>query len=85
MEEYIDVFSEKYTKMWKSIAFIRYGIKLFLSICVVVFLITLTYGLAPYIKGTEVWEEMPFTLSQLEALLSLLLMCYLCRKSIKVI
>lgn len=84
MDEYVDVFSDKWTKRLKIFAYARLALKIFYGITVCIVLVILTIGLAPYIKGTEIWEDMPFTLSQLEAILSLLLMCYLCTKSMKV-
>lgn len=84
-EEYLDVFSEKYTKMWKTIAIIRLIIKVFFLIIFTITLIMLCQGLKPYIDGTEEWENMPFTLSQLEAILSLLVMVYLMNRCMKVL
>lgn len=84
-EEYVDVFSEKWTKRWKIFAYIRIGIRLVFCTILAIGLIILTVGLTPYIKGEVEWESMPFTLSQLEALGSLLLICYMVRKSVKVL
>jgi len=85
MNQYVDVFSEKWTKRWKYIAWIRFFIKIFIMICFLITLVALCEGLAPFIKGTQEWEEMPFTLSQLEAILSLLVFCYLMRNAMKVL
>lgn len=84
MDEFVDVFSDKWTKRLKILGYVRFAFKTFYGIIVCLLLVMLTIGLAPYINGTEIWEDMPFTLSQLEAILSLLIMCYLCKKSMKV-
>ena len=85
MEEYVDVFSDRYTKMWKTIAIVRLSLKILLLICFVITLAALCQGLTPYIKGDEVWEEMPFTLSQLEAILTLSVFAYMGTKAMSVI
>lgn len=85
MDEWTDITDAKYTTWLKRIAVIRICWRMGIAAIFAVFLMTLMYGLAPYIKGTEEWEDMPFTLSQLEAILSLLLMCWLVRKSTKVL
>ena len=85
MDEYVDVFSDKWTKRLKIIGYVRLAYRTFCAIILCILLVVLTIGLAPYIKGTEVWEDMPFTLSQLEAILSLLIVCYLCKKTMKVL
>lgn len=85
MDQYVDVFSDKWTKRWKFIAWIRFFFKIFIMICFIIALVALLEGLAPFINGTEEWEEMPFTLSQLEAILSLLVFCYLMRNAMKVL
>ena len=85
MDEYVDVFSDKWTKRLKIFAYVRVAFKTFCAIILCIFLVLLAKGLAPYINGTEIWEDMPFTLSQLEAILSLLLMCYVCKQTMKVL
>lgn len=80
MDEYIDITDAKYTTWLKRIAVIRICWRMGIAAIFMVFLMTLVYGLAPYITGTEEWEGMPFTLSQLEAILSLLLVCRLLKK-----
>ena len=85
MEEYVDVFSDKYTKMWKTIAIVRLSIRLLLVICFTISIVAVAQGLTPYIKGEEVWEEMPFTLSQLEAIMCLLVFVFMGNKAMKVI
>ena len=82
--EYVDVFSDKYTKMWKTIAIVRLSAKIIMFACVFFTIVVLAEGLEPYIKGTEVWEEMPFTLSQLNALLCLFVWVWMCNKAMKV-
>ena len=84
MDEYVDITDAKYTAWLKRIAAIRICYRIFVTVICVISLVTLTYGLTPYIKGTEEWENMPFTLSQLEAIMSLLLMCWLFKKVSKV-
>lgn len=84
-EEYVDVFSDKYTKMWKTIAIVRLFARILLMICITITIVVLAQGLTPYIKGEEVWEEMPFTLSQLEALICLLVFCWMGTKAMKAI
>ena len=85
MGEYVDITDDKYTAWLKRIAAIRICYNIFVCVIFTIFLVTLVYGLAPYIKGTEEWENMPFTLSQLEAIMSLLLMCWLVRKTVRVL
>lgn len=85
MDEYMDITDAKYTTWLKRIAVIRICWRMGIAAIFAVFLMLLAYGLAPYINGTEEWEGMPFTLSQLEAIMSLLLMYWLVKKSIKVL
>lgn len=82
-DEYVDVFSEKYTKMWKTISWVKFLIKTFIEIILIIGLVIMAQGLEPYIKGTAVWEEMPFTLSQLEAIFCLFVIAWLTMKGIK--
>lgn len=82
-DEYVDVFSQKWTNRFKMIAWVRFGLKLLLVICWIILFVTLLQGLAPYIKGTDEWADMPFTLSQLESILTLLFMCWLMKKTIR--
>lgn len=84
MGEYVDITDAKYTAWLKRIAVFRICYRIFITVILMITLLTLTYGLAPYIKGTEEWENMPFTLSQLEAIMSLLIMCWLFKKVSKV-
>lgn len=84
-EEYVDVLGEKYTKMWKIIAYIRFFVKLFWCFIVCASLIIVCIGLEPYINGTQEWEYAPFTLSQLNAIFCLIVWCLMCSKAIKVI
>ena len=84
MDEYVDVFSDKWTKRLKYLAWFRFGIAVIWMIMCIITLLLLLEGLSPYIKGDEVWEEMPFTLSQLEAIMCLLVMCWLFKNSMKV-
>ena len=83
--EYVDVFSKKYTRMWKTIAVVRLSAKIIIMICFTISLAIIAEGLGPYIKGTEVWEEMPFTLSQLNALLCLFVWVWMCTRAMKVL
>lgn len=84
MDEYVDVFSEKYTKMWKTISWVKFLIKIFINVILIIGLVAICQGLAPYIKGTAVWKEMPFTLSQLEALFCLIVIVWLTMRAMKV-
>ena len=85
MEEYVDVFSDKWTKRLKMIAWIRFAIRLFFTICCCITIIIVFKAMAPYINGSQVWEDMPFTLSQLEAILSVLVFAYLMKNASRVI
>ena len=85
MGEYVDITDAKYTAWLKRIAAVRICYRIFVIVIYTIFLVTLAYGLAPYINGTEEWENMPFTLSQLEAIMSLILMCWLVKKAAKVL
>lgn len=82
-DEYVDVFSQKWTNRLKIIAWVRLGLKLLLAMCWIILFVTLLQALAPYIKGTDEWADMPFTLSQLEAILFLLGMCWLMKKTMR--
>lgn len=82
-DEYVDVFSQKWTNRLKIIAWVRFGLKLLLAMCWIILFVTLLQVLAPYIKGTDEWADMPFTLSQLEAILFLLAMCWLMKKTMR--
>ena len=68
----------------KKLARIKFCIKVAIDIILIIGLIVVLQGLSPYIEGTEVWEEMPFTLSQMEALLTAFIFCYLISKTMKV-
>lgn len=85
MEGYVDITDEKYTKWLKTIATIRICIRMGIAALFTVCLILLCEGLAPYINGTEEWENMPFTLSQLEAIVSLIVICWMMSKTMKVL
>ena len=85
MDQYVDVFSDKWTKRFKIIAWIRFAIRLFFIVCWCIMLIVVVEAMAPYINGSQVWEDMPFTLSQLEAILSVLAFAYLVKNASKVI
>lgn len=82
-DEYVDVFSQKWTARLKMIAWIRFGLKLLFIVCWIIIFIPLILGLTPYIKGTDEWVDMPFTLSQLEAIISLLVVCWVMKKTIR--
>ena len=84
-EEYVDVLGEKYTKMWKRFAYIRFFLRLFWCFIVCAGLVIVCLGLEPYIKGTQEWDDAPFTLSQLNAIFTLFVWCWMCSKAIKVI
>ena len=83
--EYVDVFSDKYTRMWKTIAIVRLSVKIFVVVIFTISLVLVVKGLQPYIEGTEVWEEMPFTLSQLNALLCVFVWIWMFKQTIKVL
>ena len=85
MEGYVDITDEKYTKWLKTIATIRICIRIGVVAIMAVFLIVLLDWLAPYINGTEEWENLPFTLSQLEAMFTLIVMCWMMSKTMKVL
>lgn len=85
MDRYVDITDKKYTKWLKTIATIRICIRMGIAAIMAVSLIVLLEGLAPYINGTEEWENMPFTLSQLEAIFSLIVMCWMMSKAMKVL
>lgn len=85
MDKYVDITSEKWTKRLKIYAWIRVTISWIWCIICCITLVVLCEGMAPYIKGDEIWEDMPFTLSQLEAIMSLLIFAYLMKKSSKVL
>ena len=82
--EYVDVLSDRYTKIWKTIAWVRFGLKMFVKIVMLIGLVLVGLGLEPYIKGDEVWEDMPFTLSQINALLVFFVWVWMIQKSYKV-
>ena len=84
-EEYVDILGEKYTKMWKRIAYIRFFVKLSWCIIVCACLIIICKGLVPYINGTLEWDDAPFTLSQLNAIFCLIVWGWMCSKATKVI
>lgn len=83
MEQYVDVFSDKWTKRLKAFAWIRFSLHVLFLICWCILLITLCEGLSPYITGKEEWTEMPFTLSQLEAIFVLLAMCWFMKHTMR--
>lgn len=85
MEEYIDITDAKYTKWLKRIAVIRLCLKMGAAAIIAVFMVTLFYGLAPYIKGTEEWEDMPWTLSQLEAVITFIVAAWMMHLTLKTI
>lgn len=85
MEEYVDVFGDKWTKRLKVFGYVRFTVRLLWMIMCCVSIVVLYEAMMPYITGKEVWEEMPFTLSQLEAILGFLLIVYLFQKSTKVL
>lgn len=82
-EEYVDVLGEKYTKMWKRIAYFKFFVKLFLCFCICAAMVIVCMGLVPYVKGTQEWDEMPFTLSQFEAIFVMLVWLWMCSKAMK--
>lgn len=82
-DEYVDVFSQKWTNRLKMIAWVRFGLKLLFVMCWLILFFILLWGLAPYIKGTVEYVDMPLTLSQLEAILFLLAMCWLMKKTMR--
>lgn len=69
MQEYVDICDKKYTNWLKRIAIIKLVIKLFIYGLLTIGLVIVLDGLTPYIKGTVEWEQAPFTISQLNALL----------------
>lgn len=83
MDEYVDVFSDKYTKMWKMIAWIRFVVKITICLILTIGIIIFTDVLAPFIKGEAEWEAAPFTLSQINALLCYFVIAFLSIKAIK--
>ena len=85
MEEYVDVFSDKWTKRLKVFGYVRFTVRLLWMIMCCISIVVLFEAMMPYITGEEVWEELPFTLSQLEAILGFLLIVYLFQKSTKVL
>lgn len=85
MEGYVDITDEKYTKWLKTIATIRICIRMGITAILAVFMMLIVEVLVPYINGTEEWENMPFTLSQLEAIFSLIVMCWMMSKTMKVL
>ena len=82
MGEYVDVFSDKYTKWWKRIAIIHFIFKMSLIALLTFGIIIVAEGLTPYIKGEE-WAEAPFTLSQINALICFFTWVYLSIKTMK--
>lgn len=85
MEEYVDVFSDKWTKRLKMFGYVRFTVRWLWVIMCCISIVVLYEAMMPYITGEEVWEELPFTLSQLEAILGFLLIAYLFQKSTKVL
>lgn len=83
MEEYVDITSEKWTKRWKIYALIRVGIKWSWAIMCGIVLIVVFEVMAPYITGDEIWEDLPWTLSQLEAIISVSVIAYIMTKASK--
>lgn len=84
MQEYVDICDKKYTDWLKRIAIIKFVIKLFIYVLLIIGLVIVLDGLTPYIKGTVEWEQAPFTISQLNALLCFSVWTYLTFKAIKV-
>ena len=84
MEEYVDVFSDKYTKWWKRFAIFKLIAKLSIVALLCFGIVVVGQGMVPYIKGTEEWEAAPFTLSQINALLCFFTFAYLSLKAMKV-
>lgn len=85
MEEYVDVFSDKWTKRLKMFGYVRFIVRWLWIIMCCICIVVLYEVMVPYITGEEVWEELPFTLSQLEAILGFLLMACIFTKSMKVL
>ena len=83
MGEYVDVFSDKYTKWWKRFLIIRFVFKMSIFALLTFGIIVVSEGMTPYIKGEE-WAEAPFTLSQINALICLFTWVYLSMKAMKV-
>ena len=84
MEEYVDVFSDKYTKRWKIFAIFKLIAKLLICALICFGIAMVGQGLAPYIKGTEEWAAAPFTLSQINALLVFFVWVFMSCKAMKV-
>ena len=82
-DEYVDVFSDKYTKWWKRIAIITFVFKMSIFALLTFGIIVVAKGLTPYIEGEE-WAEAPFTLSQINALICLFTWIYLSMKAMMV-
>lgn len=83
MEEYVDVLSDKYTKLWKRIMVIRFVVRISICTLICLGLVVVVQGLAPYVNGTEEWAAAPFTLSQINAILCLFVWVWLCCKAMK--
>lgn len=81
--EYVDVFDEKYTKFWKKVAWIRFGLKWSINIIMCISLIVLYYAMEPYMMGDMELEELPLTLSQLECVLGFLAICWMFKGAMK--
>ena len=56
-------------------------IKIVLRIIVLIGICGLLVALLPYISGEEEFEELPLTLSQLESILMICILCYMMRKA----
>lgn len=84
MQEYVDICDKKYTDWLKKIAIIKFTIKLFVYVLLCIGLVIVLDGLTPYIKGTAEWEQAPFTISQLNAILCFCVWTWLTMKAIKV-
>lgn len=83
--KYVDITDNKYTRLLKTIATVRICVKMSIMASFVVCLVILLNGLSPYITGSEEWENMPFTLSQIEAIFSLLVIAWMMNKAGKVL
>lgn len=78
--EYVDITDARYTKWLKRIAVIRAVILILYYSILAGGVCIIAYCMAPYIKGDLEWENMPFTLSQLEAIFALLAIVWMLSK-----
>lgn len=85
MGEYVDILDDKYTKTWKRIAIAKFLVKIGLYTLWIICLVALVGVLTPYVEGTMEYETLPLTMSQLESILTLVGICWMFSKAMKVI